>query len=97
MIFVPPPQQSATAAGAVFVNTPQTGTEHGQGQVPPLLPPPLRTGPDSMFLVSVALVQMALTARRFHMEIQEHLATEATPAWPSQVGQAGPLGQSNPI
>lgn len=55
-----------------------------------------RAGLDSMFLVSVALVQSMARPRDFIMEIQTHLVTEGTPAQPAlQVGQAGALGQNN--
>lgn len=51
-----------------------------------------------MFHLVVALVQITTgTASRFHLEIQEHLVAEGTPARPSQLGRVGALGQNNTI
>lgn len=63
-----PARPSATAAGVVFVNTPRSAVSEVKGRCPH---GGLAWIPCFLFLS--LLVQIASTAWRFHLEIQEHL------------------------
>lgn len=74
-----PAQPSATAAGVVFVNTPQKCCEQSQGQEPPAA-----GWPRFHVLVIVTPLQITDTDWRFYLEIQAFFAAERTSVKPSQ-------------